>query len=263
MPTFLRITIFSVLALFLGGLNSAQKGDLINAWKVIERNPILRKKPENLQNISKWLDEGIEPQKLTDGITKSKSKQNLIDHLGTAKSKLHAQVLIKDYDNIPGVAKGRYAPNGSSLSDKVDLPNGWANDIDLPENQIRNFTGKIEPLELKPGDKIYRVSNANGASGPYWTRTKPEKLDDVVGGTAVLPEWNNFEYLHEYTIPDGVTIKSWKGKTASQPVSYKPDGTPLPSNYHLPGGDEQLFISFIGRQDPNFELVVKSAEATW
>ncbi len=84
-----------------------------------------------------------------------------------------------------------------------------------------------------------------------------------MGGTAVLPEWNNFQYLHEYTIPDGVTIKSWKGKTASQPVSYKPDGTPLPSNYHLSGGDEQLFISFIGRQDSGFEVAVKSVEATW
>ena len=243
--------------------NAADQDGLVQAWKIIENNPILRKKSKNLENISKWLDEGIEPQKLTDGIAKSKSKQNLIDELGTAQSKLHAQVLIKNYDNIPGVVKGRYTPNGSTLADKVDLPSGWTDDFDLPENQIRNFTDKVEPLELKPGDKIYRVSHSNGASGPYWTRTKPKQIDDVVGGTAVLPEWNNFQYLHEYTIPDGVTIKSWKGKTASQPVSYKADGTPLPSNYHLPGGDEQLFISFIGKQDPNFNIAVKSVEITW
>ncbi len=61
--------------------------------------------------------------------------------------------------------------------------------------------------------------------------TKPQQLDDVIGGTAVLPEWNNFEYIHEYIIPDGVTIKCWKGRTSSQPVSYNPDGSPLPSNY--------------------------------
>ncbi len=144
--------------------------DLVNAWRVIENNPILRRKPENLERIRKWLDEGIEPQKLTNGIAKSPSKQKLIDELETAKSKLQAQVLIKDYDNIPGVAKGRYTPNGSSLSDKVDLPNGWANDVDLPENQMRNFTGKIEPLELKLGDKIYRVSPLDKADcRPYWT----------------------------------------------------------------------------------------------
>ena len=176
---------------------------------------------------------------------------------------MHVRVLIKDYDNIPGIAKGRYMPNGSSLSDKLELPTGWSDDVDIPESQIRNFTGKIEPLELKPGDKIYRVSHANGASGPYWTRTKPDKLEDVIGGTAVLPEWNNFRYLYEYTIPDGVTVKSWKGKTARQPVSYKDDGNPLPSNYHLPGGDEQLFISFIGKQNINFNTLIKTTEITW
>jgi hypothetical protein len=95
-----------VLELFL--LNP----ELVDSLGVLENNPILRKKPENLESISKWLDEGIEPQKLTEGIYKSRSKQNLIDELGTAKSKLHAQVLIKDYDNIPGVAKGRYTPKG-------------------------------------------------------------------------------------------------------------------------------------------------------
>ena len=236
---------------------------MVESWKILENIPILRKKLDNLENISKWLDEDIEPQKLTDGIAKSRSKQNLIDELGTAKSKLHVQVLIKDYDNIPGIIKGRYTPNGSTLLDKIDLPNSWTNDLDFPKNQIQNFTGKISPLELKPGDKIYRVSDANGASGPYWTRTKPEKLYDVIGGTAVLPEWNNFQYLYEYTIPNGVTIKCWKGKTARKPVSYKPDGTPLPNNYHLSGGDEQLFINFIGRQDLNFELVVKSTEVIW
>jgi len=237
--------------------------ELFNAWKVLESNPILRKKPENLEYIRKWLKEGIEGKKLTDGISNSRSKQRLIDDIGTAKSKLHVRVLIKDYDNIPGIAKGRYMPNGSSLSDKLELPTGWSDDVDIPESQIRNFTGKIEPLELKPGDKIYRVSHANGASGPYWTRTKPDKLEDVIGGTAVLPEWNNFRYLYEYTIPDGVTVKSWKGKTARQPVSYKDDGNPLPSNYHLPGGDEQLFISFIGKQNINFNTLIKTTEITW
>jgi hypothetical protein len=144
------------------------------------------------------------------------------------------------------------------LSVKVDLPIGWVNDVDLPENQIFNFTGKIEPLELKPDDKIYRVSSLDKADRPYWTRNKPEKLDDVVGGTAVQPEWNNFEYVHEYVVPDGVTIKSWKGKTARQPVSEA-----SPSNYHLPGGEEQLYIRYISNQDPNFQSIVKSTKAEW
>ena len=236
----------------------AKNPKLLGAWKVIENNSILRKKPENLENIIKWLDEGIEPQKLIDGIAKSRNKQNLIDELVTAKSKLHASVLIKDYDNIPGVVKGRYVSNGSALTDKASLPTDWKIEVDLPSSEIKNFAGKIEALELKQGDKIYRVSHANGAGGAYWTRIKPDKLDDVVGGTAVQPEWNNFQYLHEYTVPDGVTIKTWAGKTARQRVSET-----IPSNYHLPGGDEQLFINYIGKQDSNFQSIVKSVKAEW
>ena len=238
--------------------NAENQVDLVNAWRVIEGNPILRKKPENLESISKWLDEGIEPQKLTDGIAKSRSKQNLINDLGVAKSKLHARVLIKDYDNIPGVAKGRYISNSSSMADKADLPFGWPSDLDIDKGIVETFTGKIEPLELKPGEKIYRVSPAGRQSGTYWTRTKPDKLDDVVGGTAVQPQWNNFEYIHEYVVPEGKTIKTWKGKTARQPVSQT-----TPSNYHLPGGDEQLYINYIGKQDPGFNSLVKTTKAEW
>ncbi len=235
----------------------ANEPELVEAWEVIEGNPILRKKPENLENISKWLDEGIEPQKLTDGIAKSPNKQNLIDELGTAQSKLHAQVLIKDYDNIPGVVKGRFVSNSSSMADKADLPSGWASNLDLDADAMSTFTGKVEPLELKPGDKIYRVSDGYRGSGAYWTRTKPNGLEDVVGGTAVRPEWNNFEYLYEYTLPDGVTIKSWKGNAARQRVSD------VGSNYHLPGGDEQLLIPFIKDQDAGFVDKVIKTKAQW
>jgi hypothetical protein len=167
------------------------------------------------------------------------------------------RVLIKDYDNIPGIAKGRYLDNSSSIDDKANLPLGWSTDLDLNVNTIKTFTGKIEPLELKPGDKIYRVSHSNGGSGAYWTRTKPRGLEDVIGGTAVRPEWNNFEYLYEYTVPDGVTIKTWKGSAARQMVSE------ISSNYHLPGGDEQLFISFIKNQDVTFIDRVIKIKAEW
>ena len=235
----------------------ANEPELVDSWKIIEGNPTLRKKPENLESISKWLDEGIEPQKLADGIAKSSSKQSLIDQLGTAKSKLHAQVLIKDYDNIPGVAKGRYIPNGSSLSDKVKMPSDWPSDVDIPDGLLDRFTGKVEPFELKPGEKIYRVSAQGGAPGAYWTRTKPEGIDDVIGGTAVQPKWNDLEYLYEYTVPNGKSIKSWKGSTARQPVGD------APSNYHLEGGDEQLFISYIEKQDSGFLNTIKTNKTNW
>lgn len=80
----------------------------------------------------------------------------------------------------------------------------------------------------------------------------------MIGGTAVQPEWNDFQYIYEYVVPEGKTIKTWKGKAARQQVSDT-----SPGNYHLPGGDEQLFIKYIDQQDPNFKSLVKSIKAEW
>jgi hypothetical protein len=130
--------------------------------------------------------------------------------------------------------------------------------LDLPNNEIRNFTNNIEAVELKQGDKIYRVSHENGGNGTYWTITKPRLIRDIIGGTAIQPEWNNFQFLYEYTVPKGKTIKAWKGKAARQQVS-----TETSSNYHLPGGDLQLFINYIEKQDLYFQLTVKSTKIKW
>ena len=48
------------------------------------------------------------------------------------------------------------------------------------------------------------------------------------------------------------------GKTARQPVSEI-----IPSNYHLPDGDEQLYIPFIKDQDPSFVNQVIKSDAKW
>ena len=41
---------------------------------------------------------------------------------------------------------------------------------------------------------------------------------------------------------EGKTIKTWMGNPARQPVIET-----VPSNYHLPRGDEQLFVNYIGK----------------
>ncbi len=227
------------------------------AWEILINNPVLRKRPKNLVNISKWLNDAVDKQKLIEGISKSKSKQKLINEIGSAKSKVHVQVLIKDFDNIPGVLKGRYTSNASKLSDKSEIPSHWNPEFDLNIDIIKTFTGKIKPVELKPGDVIYRVTHSNGGGGAYWTRVRPEKLKDVIGGTAVRPQWNNFEFIFEFKVPEGSVIKSWAGKAAKQQVDD------VASNYHLPGGDEQLFISYISKQVDNFDIIVKKMKAVW
>ncbi|XLS30559.1 hypothetical protein ACJD0Z_06970 [Flavobacteriaceae bacterium M23B6Z8] len=220
--------------------------ELVNAWTILEGNSILRKRPRNLQILREAMHKGVDKEKLQEAISRSRSKQQLIDDIGEAKSYYHILVLIKDYDNIPGVTSGRFRSNSSSLSDKSPKPESWDASLDLPSGRVGTFTGNIDAIELTAGQKIYRVSQEGGEGGAYWTLSKPASLEDVIGGTAVRPEWNNFEVLSEYTIPQNVTIRGWKGIAARQAVSD------VPSNYHLPGGDEQLYIAYIGRQDPNF-----------
>ena len=111
--------------------------------------------------------------------------------------------------------------------------------------------------------QVYRVTSdpANdprGKTGGYWTRTPPTNLNEVIGGTAVMPEWNNFQRVYEFTAPpyaDPVKQEPkfhvWEGLTDAQPVSNlykekKDDG------YHLPGGESQVFISNHLAWDPAF-----------
>src|SRR5690606_1071881 len=120
-----------------------------------------------------------------------------------------------------------------------------------------NFTGQIEPLILQPGDKVYRASSIGGSKGPWWSRTKPTHLKDVIGGLAVQPRWNNLSVLFEYTVPDGVEVKCWVGRAARQMIGENR------VNYHLPGGSEQVYIRFIDRQDKNFDRIVIEKQFVW
>jgi len=90
------------------------------------------------------------------------------------------------------------------------------------------------------GTKLYRVCNDGDRAftGGYWTRTKPNNLDEVIGGTAVQPEWNSFNNVVEYTVPNGQKIWVWEGNAASQKLSNNLNLF----NPHLAGGGEQILI---------------------
>ncbi|MFO0321361.1 MAG: hypothetical protein ACK504_02925 [Bacteroidota bacterium] len=84
-------------------------------------------------------------------------------------------------------------------------------------------------------------------------------LTEVIGGTAVMPEWNGFTKVFEYTVPSG-GIKVWKGKAAAQPISQLPQ---LQSNTHmLAGGEYQIFINDILRNQA-FEDAIENVTLTY
>ena len=126
--------------------------------------------------------------------------------------------------------------------------------LDLPEIDAANFVN-AQPFEIPPGTKIYRVTGGN-PSGAYWTIQKPSSIGDVIGGTAVQPGWNDFSKMYEYVVPQGQTLKVWKGTTARQRI------TTDVINPHLPGGETQLYLPEIIR-DNNFINLVKQTALPW
>ena len=211
--------------------------------------------------LAAWVAGGLSEDKLRAALQAAPDKQLVFQRLQDAKGftkkgkGLYQQrVIIDDYDNIPGVHKEMYSPNGLpqlslSASDfGVDDPA-----LNLPDFNAPTFTAHAALVELKPGETIYRVTNDPSTSefahvGGYWTRTPPADLAEVIGGTAVMPEWNNFQRVYAFTVPPYTDkgkqepkFYAWEGPTAAQPVSGDyPDK--IQNGYSLSGGAPQLFL---------------------
>ncbi|RZK29947.1 MAG: hypothetical protein EOO63_07925 [Hymenobacter sp.] len=132
----------------------------------------------------------------------------IFERLHNADKGIYQQrVAIDDYANISGVSKKLYKQNGLPetiipASDFGVFEAGY----DLPARNAITFAERATLTELKPGEKIYRVTNDPSVdpyakTGGYWTHTPPAQLAEVIGGTAVMPEWNNFQRVYEFTVP--------------------------------------------------------------
>ncbi|GAB1261915.1 hypothetical protein [Aurantivibrio plasticivorans] len=107
---------------------------------------------------------------------------------------------------------------------------------------FENFSD-IKPVELKEGDKIYRIvdegsAEASGKSGTYWARELPENKAAWREGYAVKDSWNDNGYYVEHTVgPEG--MKVWEGKTAGQQYDQF-NG----KDFYLEGGESQLYVEY-------------------
>lgn len=93
--------------------------------------------------------------------------------------------------------------------------------------------------------KTYLLVDHNAAS-----------VGDVIGGTAVQPVWNDFSKIYVYEVPQGQTLKVWQGTAARQPIAQGIN------NPHLPGGEQQLFIPEVVR-DNTFKNLVQEITLPW
>jgi hypothetical protein len=202
--------------------------------------------------INGWINNGLSESKLQTAFANTTDKAGLLNKLETSKSIYHQRVHIADWDNIPGIVKSNLSYNGLSAGKTYSAWNNPA--LDLPLDEAKNFVNATV-VELPEGTKIYRVTGGNKA-GAYWTIQKPNSVGDVIGGTAVQPAWNDFSKIYIYEVPQGQILKVWQGTTARQPIA---DGI---LNPHLPGGDQQLFIPQILR-DQNFSNAVTPIPLPW
>jgi hypothetical protein len=224
--------------------------------------------PDVRKTVGKWLASGVSEDKLKAAMQKPDFQQTFI-RLAVADKGLYQQhVILDDYDAIPGVSKSPYVSN--SLPLKAVVASGFGvNDpeLNLPPAKAQTFTDQVRLVKLAPGDTLYRVAcdpatDPHGRTGGYWTRTPPAALADVVGGTAVMPEWNNYQQVYKFTVPDPAldpaapTYHAWEGPAAAQPVSGYYEEK-IDNGHCLAGGDNQLFIPSKLAFDPQFDTYIK------
>ena len=220
--------------------------------------------------VKAWVAGGLSEQRLKKAVRGAVDPRLVYERLRDADKGIYQQrVVINDYQHTPGVEDGKYLDN--SLPKKEILAGDFGIDdvrFNLPPEKAITFTGDVRLNELKPGEKIYRVANdpvldPRGKTGGYWTRNPPEQLSDVIGGTAVMPEWNNFQVIYEFTVPpyeDPINEKPkfyvWEGLAAAQPVSLDYEEK-KDISYHLPGGKPQIFINNYLAWDKKFPNNIK------
>ncbi|WP_086949387.1 hypothetical protein [Sphingobacterium sp. JB170] len=197
--------------------------------------------------LMEWIGAGLDKTKLKEAFSTTSDKADLMEDLENSVSIYHQRVYVKDWDNIPGIEKSDYAPNGLIAGESN--PEWSSPDLDLPAVEAANFVDAT-PVSLPEGSKIYRITGGNPAGG-YWTIEKPGSIGDVIGGTAVQPAWNNFSKFYEYQVPKAQTLNVWQGTTARQPIA---EGIVNP---HLPGGEQQIFVPLVLRDDAFKKLVTE------
>lgn len=211
-------------------------------------------------DIEAWIASGLNSTRVASAFALSSNKAQLLQNLTDAKSVYHQMIITKDYKNIPGILRSSYTDN--SLNSAVVHASQFNESnpaYDLPSYRAATFTQSVQLVSLPAGTKLYRVTDAGGEAGGFWTLNHPSAISDVIGLTAVMPEWNGFTKVVEYTVPMG-GIKVWKGKAARQPVSELPQ---LQSNkYSLKGGGIQVFINNFVR-DAGFEQNIVDVTSTY
>lgn len=203
-----------------------------------------------------WIQEGLSSSRMEATVKLYEHDSDFYNALNTAKSIYHQRVLIDDHvDAIPGIATGMFVANGLPAKEIAATPS--VTELNLPASEAPNFLN-VKDTVLKGGTVMYRVIGGAGSypTGGYWVLDKPTGYGDVIGGTAVQPEWNAFEVMVVYTLSAKDTMKVWKGIAARQPIAGASNKyyDNYMQQFHLEGGIMQIYVPVVYRDFQNEEV---------
>jgi hypothetical protein len=135
-------------------------------------------------------------------------------------------------------------------------PRDWPPQFQIPQDQVKNFQGRITPRVLKPGSTLFRVIGENGnPAGDYWAILPPPSTEaEWRTEYAVFSWWNGASCVERYVVPKHHPLRVWEGAVGPQPD----DGRP---GYYLAGGALQYWLPASNSQiDP---ALIQYAKAPW
>jgi hypothetical protein len=115
----------------------------------------------------------------------------------------------------------RAALTGADLT----IANAGAN---FPERELLNFTRwNADQVIVQEGEVLYRVHSPGRATGPWWTRVKPQSEIQFRIDSALRPEWNDATQVSTMVLPRGHGLQAWEGSASYQGGFYIGDGNQL------------------------------------
>jgi len=211
----------------------------------------------------KWISHGLSKRYLYNALSVPATRSEIYQQLIGSKSVYQQRILVKDYKRVPGLTHESYSANNLAQKEVLASTYGVMDTrYNLPDYRTATFTDTAILTKIPGGTVLYRVTDKGGEGGGFWTLEPPKGLKSVIGGTAVMPEWNGFTIVVSYTVPpEG--MYAWKGKAAAQQISTVPQFQS--PEYELAGEGVQLFINDFLR-DAAFKAAivdVTSEYKTW
>ena len=109
----------------------------------------------------------------------------------------------------------------------------------LEPDTADSFLGqKYTEIIPTSGETFYRVGSDK--LGTYWSRTKPTSQIQAMSENAILPDWNNFSYVHEFTVPKKFSETLYEGVSSNMSGKIRKQGERASTFFH--GGGNQIYI---------------------